>query len=244
MPAYHNAIAKGVSTVMISYSSWNGVKMHANHKLITKYLKNKLRFRGFVISDWEGLYRITTPWHTNYTYSVLTGIKAGIDMEMVPFNYTEFIDTLTSLEHRELAREAVRKTEEWWTITWQGLSGNSETIGTTILDGIKKTVDPTTQIVYNENPDSDFVKSGQFSYAIVLVGEPPYAEYFGIAVEQSPGPFMSDVCELGMTTSDQHFLRNSAKSKRPAHLSPREKAAHFQWLREDNLHSFKMVYPR
>jgi len=45
MPAYYNSIIKGVSTVMISYSSWNGVKMHANRKLITDYLKNKLRFR-------------------------------------------------------------------------------------------------------------------------------------------------------------------------------------------------------
>lgn len=45
MPAYLNSIVKGVSTVMISYSSWNGVKMHANHELITNVLKGKLRFR-------------------------------------------------------------------------------------------------------------------------------------------------------------------------------------------------------
>lgn len=45
MPAYHDSIAKGVATVMVSYSSWNGVKMHANRNLITGYLKNKLRFR-------------------------------------------------------------------------------------------------------------------------------------------------------------------------------------------------------
>ena len=45
MPAYYDSIIKGVSTVMISYSSWNGVKMHANRKLITGYLKEKLHFR-------------------------------------------------------------------------------------------------------------------------------------------------------------------------------------------------------
>lgn len=45
MPAYHHAILKGVSTVMVSYSSWNGVKMHANHDLVTGYLKNTLKFR-------------------------------------------------------------------------------------------------------------------------------------------------------------------------------------------------------
>jgi len=45
MPAYHDSILKGVSTVMVSYSSWNGKKMHANHFLVTDYLKNKLKFR-------------------------------------------------------------------------------------------------------------------------------------------------------------------------------------------------------
>ena len=44
MPAYLDALEKGVSTVMISYSSWNGLKMHANHGLITDYLKGRLNF--------------------------------------------------------------------------------------------------------------------------------------------------------------------------------------------------------
>ena len=45
MTGYYNAIIKGVSTVMISYSSWNGIKMHANREMITGFLKNTLRFR-------------------------------------------------------------------------------------------------------------------------------------------------------------------------------------------------------
>nr|GFB27140.1 putative RNA-directed DNA polymerase [Tanacetum cinerariifolium] len=49
------------------------------------------------ISDWEGIDRITTPPHANYTYSILAGMNAGIDMFMIPMNYTEFIDGLTYL---------------------------------------------------------------------------------------------------------------------------------------------------
>jgi hypothetical protein len=45
MRAYYNSIIRGVSTIMVSYSSWNGEKMHANHFLITDFLKNKLKFR-------------------------------------------------------------------------------------------------------------------------------------------------------------------------------------------------------
>ncbi|KAI8525893.1 hypothetical protein RHMOL_Rhmol13G0266300 [Rhododendron molle] len=80
---------------MISYSSWNGVKMHANRDLVTGFLKDKLKFRGFVISDWQGLDRITSPPHANYSYSVQAGVLAGIDMIMVPMDFTEFIDDLT-----------------------------------------------------------------------------------------------------------------------------------------------------
>ncbi|XP_044967334.1 beta-glucosidase BoGH3B-like isoform X2 [Hordeum vulgare subsp. vulgare] len=95
MPAYYNSIIRGVSTVMTSYSSWNGKKMHANHFLVTDFLKNKLKFWGFVISDWQGIDRITSPPGVNYSYSVEAGVGAGIDMIMVPFAYTEFIDDLT-----------------------------------------------------------------------------------------------------------------------------------------------------
>jgi hypothetical protein len=45
MPAYLDALRKGVSTVMISYSSWNGLKMHANHNLITGFLKGEHKFQ-------------------------------------------------------------------------------------------------------------------------------------------------------------------------------------------------------
>lgn len=44
MPAYLDSIRKGVATIMISYSSLNGIRMHANYDLITGYLKNTLKF--------------------------------------------------------------------------------------------------------------------------------------------------------------------------------------------------------
>ena len=80
MRAYPTAIAKGVSTIMVSYSSWNNQKMHANKFLLTDVLKGRLGFKGFVISDWDGIERITNPWGANYANSVRLGINAGIDM--------------------------------------------------------------------------------------------------------------------------------------------------------------------
>lgn len=45
MPAYADSIFKGVSTIMVSYSSWNGIKMHANLYLVTRFLKETLKFK-------------------------------------------------------------------------------------------------------------------------------------------------------------------------------------------------------
>lgn len=44
-----------------------------------------IEFQGFVISDWQGIDRITSPPHSNYTYSVQAGIQAGIDMVCISF---------------------------------------------------------------------------------------------------------------------------------------------------------------
>ena len=63
---------------------------------------------------------------------------------------------------------------------------------------MKNTVAPTTQVVYNQNPDANFVKSGEFDYAVVVVGEPPYAEMYGDSTNltiSEPGPStIGNVC--------------------------------------------------
>lgn len=87
-----------------------------------------------------------------------------------------------------------------WTITWQGQHNNNLTTGTTILNGISLAVDPSTEIVYNENPNLDsYLKVvNKFSYAIVVVGELPYAESAGDNLNLTiPDPgltTMLDVC--------------------------------------------------
>jgi beta-glucosidase len=91
MPPYTAAVDAGAASVMVSFSSWNGVKMHANRDLLTGVLRDELGFDGFVVSDWQGIDQIPG----NYTSDVVTAINAGIDMVMVPYDYELFIDTLT-----------------------------------------------------------------------------------------------------------------------------------------------------
>jgi beta-glucosidase len=78
-------------SIMVSQSSWGGMRMHAQAYLITDVLKDELGFTGFVTSDWAGIDQITF----DYDLAVITAINAGIDMNMVPYDYARFINSLT-----------------------------------------------------------------------------------------------------------------------------------------------------
>ena len=77
---YSAAIDAGVMTVMVSYSSWNGQKMHGNRSLITDVLKGRMGFEGFVVGDWNGHSQL--PGCTKR--SCPDAYNAGIDMIMAP----------------------------------------------------------------------------------------------------------------------------------------------------------------
>lgn len=70
--------------------------------------------------------------------------------------------------------------------------------GTTVRKAIEATVDKNTKVVYKENPDTKYLKSKQFSYAVVVVGEFPYAETMGDSLNLTipkPGPnVIKNVC--------------------------------------------------
>ncbi len=93
LPGYISAINAGVKSIMISYSSINGQKMHGSKYWITDVLKTELGFKGFVVSDWQGIDQLTG----NYKTDIEISINAGIDMVMVPYNYKEFIQYLKEL---------------------------------------------------------------------------------------------------------------------------------------------------
>jgi beta-glucosidase len=90
LPPYQAAVEAGAQSIMVSFSSWNGVKMHAQEYLLTNVLKNELGFSGFLVSDWQAIDQIPGEYYSD----VVTSINAGIDMVMVPYEYRAFIETL------------------------------------------------------------------------------------------------------------------------------------------------------
>ena len=91
LPPYQAAVDAGAMSIMVSFSSWNGVRMHAQKYLLTDVLKGELGFKGFLVSDWQAIDQIPG----DYSSDVVTSINAGLDMIMVPYDYIKFIDTLT-----------------------------------------------------------------------------------------------------------------------------------------------------
>jgi beta-glucosidase len=99
LPPYRAAVQAGVGSIMASYSSWNGEKMHGQKHLLTGVLKQELGFKGFIISDDAGIDQISP----DYKLAVQMAINAGIDMAMIPRapwqsnSYVDFIRDLKEL---------------------------------------------------------------------------------------------------------------------------------------------------
>ncbi|MEZ4671032.1 MAG: glycoside hydrolase family 3 N-terminal domain-containing protein [Anaerolineae bacterium] len=279
LPPYKAAVDAGAMSIMVSFSSWGGMKMSAQKYLVTDFLKGELGFKGFVVSDWQAIDQISGDYYAD----VVTAINAGIDMNMVPYKYDAFIKTMHkaigagdipmsriddavrriltvkfmlglfehpfsdpallsevgSDGHRALARQAVSESlvllkndnnalpmprdvptvfvggaaadniglqSGGWTIEWQGKDGNI-TPGTTILDAIKATVSPDTQVNFNRFGKFDRIVDSAGSplvsdIAIAVVGEKPYAEGRG------------DSSDLSLSDADRSLVDRMRASSR------------------------------
>lgn len=87
LPPFRSAIDAGALSVMASYSSWKGDKLHGHVELLTGLLKGEQGFSGFVVSDWMGVDQLSP----DYSEAVTMSINAGVDMVMVPFEFRRFI---------------------------------------------------------------------------------------------------------------------------------------------------------
>lgn len=104
LPPYIRGVDAGAVSVMVSFSSWGGIKMHAQKYLITDVLKGELGFKGFVVSDWGGVDQVSAKYYD----AVVASVNAGVDMNMVPYNYTRFISTLTlAVEKGDVTMERI-----------------------------------------------------------------------------------------------------------------------------------------
>ncbi len=251
LPPYKAAVDQNVSSIMVGLDQWGGQRVIDSKYLLTDKLKNELGFKGFVVSDWYGVYEYSRV--SKYQANINT-FNAGLDMAMLPYDYKSFLvdmrkaveqgkisqsriddavgrilyqkfkaglfdktqqtakpEIIGSKQNRALARKAaassvvllknnksilplsksnnhilvagsgadnVGRQSGAWTVEWQGVDGNWMPGGTSILQGIKQTIDSNTTVDFEENGVfNNYTQKADVG--IVVVSEKPYAEGWG-----------------------------------------------------------------
>ena len=101
---YITALEADVQTVMVSFNSWNGEKLHGHKELLTDVLKDQMDFDGFVVSDWNGIGQVDGC--TNQ--SCAKSINAGVDMIMAPEDWKAvYNNTITQVRSGEIAMSRI-----------------------------------------------------------------------------------------------------------------------------------------
>jgi beta-glucosidase len=96
---YPPALKAGIQSVMASYSSWHGVKMHGHRGLLTDVLKGRMNFGGFIVGDWNGHGQIPGCTATDCPASM----NAGLDMYMAPDSWKAlYASTLKAAQDGQL----------------------------------------------------------------------------------------------------------------------------------------------
>jgi beta-glucosidase len=267
LPSYGAGIDAGAATVMVNSGSINGVPATASHFLLTTELRQRLGFKGVVISDYGDVPALETAYHVSpdLADAVAKAVNAGVDMAMEPDNPSGFDAALLQDVHsgavsearidqsvrrildlkfrlglfdhpfvdptqadaavtgnKPLARKAADESVTLlrnqggilplstnasklvvtgpnadsmtnqlggWSVSWQGAFGANQACcagppdqippGTTVLEGVKQAVSPSTQVVYTQDKSQAVSETSGADAAIVVVGETPYAEGLG-----------------------------------------------------------------
>jgi len=98
LPQFAAAVKAGAKTVMVNSADINGLPVHADHHILTDILKGELGFTGFAVSDWQDIQYLFQKHRIakDNKEAVMIAINAGIDMSMVPYDFT-FCEALVAL---------------------------------------------------------------------------------------------------------------------------------------------------
>jgi beta-glucosidase len=98
LPTFEAGVKAGAPCVMVNSSEVDGIPGHANHHYLNTILRGEMGFKGFTISDWEDINRLYTrdKLAASPKEAVKIAVMAGVDMSMVPLDYS-FYELLLDL---------------------------------------------------------------------------------------------------------------------------------------------------
>src|SRR5215469_5791896 len=104
LPPFEAAVKAGAGSLMSAYMDLNGVPATGNKWLLTDVLRKKWGFDGFVVSDWESVWNLTTHgFAAGPEDAAVRAVNAGVDMEMTS---TTFFDSLAAAVKKGLVKES------------------------------------------------------------------------------------------------------------------------------------------
>jgi len=116
LPSYAGAIDAGAGTVMVDSGSINGIPATASKFLLTTELRQRLGFKGVIISDFGDVGALASTYHVtpDLAGAIAKAVNAGVDVSMTPFNADQFQaailkDVQTGAISRERIDESVRR---------------------------------------------------------------------------------------------------------------------------------------
>ena len=109
LPPFKAAVDAGVKTVMINSGEINGIPVHSSKYLLTDVLRGELGFKGVAVTDWEDIIRLHTRHKIAATHkeAVKMAIDAGIDMSMVPHDFSFYTLLIELVKENQITEERI-----------------------------------------------------------------------------------------------------------------------------------------
>ncbi|MFK7972809.1 MAG: glycoside hydrolase family 3 N-terminal domain-containing protein, partial [Bacteroidia bacterium] len=109
LPPFKAAIDAGAATIMINSGEINGIPVHADPFILTDILRGELGFEGVAVTDWQDIIYLHVTHRTthNNRESVKKAVLAGIDMSMVPWDFSFSKDLISLVNDGEISMDRI-----------------------------------------------------------------------------------------------------------------------------------------
>ena len=105
LPPFRAAVDAGVATLMAAFNDLDGTPCSASSLLLDRVLRQEWGFRGFVVSDWQGIDELRAHgFASDLTDASRRSMLAGLDVDMESQGYAEHLAELVRAGRVPVAR--------------------------------------------------------------------------------------------------------------------------------------------